>query len=298
MSPAAPTATDIIAELGLEPHPEGGHFREIYRHRAVGGGRGDCTSIYFLLAEGECSTWHRVDAVEIWHWYAGAPLELTIAESGGKPRAVLLGNDLVTGQRPQAVVPPFAWQAAVSTGAWTLVGCTVAPAFTFDGFELAPEGWEPRTGEVCTPVRYEELRLAFDFASSGYPGEHRAYIARETGSIQCRSDLSDVEDEDHGVDPDDDTSDRFIAIPHKNDLDLGRSLVYRFAEEALPNRGDEIYAIFRKRGAYARFKDLLAREGMLERWYAFEAKAEERALRDWCEECGISIADAEQKASG
>jgi uncharacterized protein len=293
----ATPAADIIAQLGLEPHPEGGHFREVYRHQLAGGGRGDCTSIYFLLAEGERSAWHRVDAVEVWHWYAGAPLELTIAEPGREPRVHLLGNDLATDQRPQAVVPPFAWQTAVSTGAWTLVGCTVAPAFRFEGFELAPEGWEPQANEASAPVNYGELESAFEFVSCGYSGENRAYIARDTGSIHYRSDLAEVEDEDDGVDPEDDTSDRFIAIPPKNDLDLGRALVFRFAEEALPNHDQEIYAIFRKRGAYGRFKDLLAREGMLERWYAFEAKAQERALRDWCEENGIPIADADEESS-
>lgn len=138
------TAEAIIAALALEPHPEGGHFREIYRHEPPGGGRGDCTSIYFLLSAGERSAWHRVtDAVEIWHFHAGAPLALAIAVDGGRAETHLLGADITAGQRPQAIVPAGAWQSAESQGAWTLVGCTVAPAFTFDAFEMAPEGWTP-----------------------------------------------------------------------------------------------------------------------------------------------------------
>jgi uncharacterized protein len=133
------TAGEIIALLGLAPHPEGGHFRETFRAPAAEGQRGACTLIYFLLKAGEVSAWHRVDAVEIWHWYAGAPLELRI----GRTESHRLGNRLSAGERPQAVVPAHAWQSARSLGAWTLVGCTVAPAFEFAGFELAPLGWEP-----------------------------------------------------------------------------------------------------------------------------------------------------------
>jgi predicted cupin superfamily sugar epimerase len=137
------TAAEIIALLGLQPHPEGGHFRETFREAGEGGARGASTAIYFLLAAGERSHWHRVDASETWHWYAGAPLRLGIAEEGAPPRHLILGSDLLAGERPQGIVPPFAWQAAQSLGAWTLVGCTVAPAFQFEGFELAPPGWEP-----------------------------------------------------------------------------------------------------------------------------------------------------------
>lgn len=136
------TAEAVIALLELQPHPEGGFFRETFREKAADGGRGASTAIYFLLRAGERSHWHKVDASEIWHWHAGAPLKLRIADAGGK-RDVLLGPDLAAGERPQGVVPPFAWQAAESLGAWTLVGCTVAPAFDFSGFELAPLGWEP-----------------------------------------------------------------------------------------------------------------------------------------------------------
>jgi predicted cupin superfamily sugar epimerase len=137
------TAAEIIARLELQPHPEGGHFRETFRDAAVdANGRSASTAIYFLLAKGERSHWHRIDAVEVWHYYAGAPLELGIADSGGS-RLVRLGPDLAAGERPQAIVPPHAWQAASTTGGWTLVGCTVAPGFDFASFELAPEGWAP-----------------------------------------------------------------------------------------------------------------------------------------------------------
>jgi len=135
------SAEQVVALLGLQPHPEGGHYRETYRAPSAEGERGACTLIYYLLAEGERSAWHRVDAVEIWHWYAGAPLELSIGQE-----THLLGMDLAAGQRPQAVVPKDEWQAAVSQGAWTLVGCTVAPAFDFAGFEMAPTNWKPSKG--------------------------------------------------------------------------------------------------------------------------------------------------------
>ena len=134
----------LIARLGLKPHPEGGHFREIYRHRHErGDARGHVTSIYYLLEAGQVSHWHRIDAVELWHFHAGAPLELTVVEVGGPPIRYRLGIDLEADQQPQATVPPKAWQSARSLGAWSLVGCTVAPAFDFAGFELAAPGWSP-----------------------------------------------------------------------------------------------------------------------------------------------------------
>jgi len=137
------TAQQIVRLLDLKPHPEGGHFRETFRDaRAVDGGRAASTAIYFLLARGERSHWHRVDAVEVWHFYGGAALELDIAHGGRRDRTIL-GNDLAAGARPQAIVPARAWQAARSLGDWTLVGCTVAPGFDFAKFELAPKGWEP-----------------------------------------------------------------------------------------------------------------------------------------------------------
>lgn len=136
-------ADAIIRRLALRPHPEGGHYRETYRHIAGGGGRGAMTAIYFLLRAGEVSHWHRVDAAEIWHFYAGAPLDLSIAAAGSKPEMHMLGPDLAAGAAPQIIVPPGAWQSARSRGAWTLAGCTVGPAFDFAGFELAPPGWAP-----------------------------------------------------------------------------------------------------------------------------------------------------------
>ena len=141
MSPL--TAADIIRLLELTPHPEGGHYRETFRDtRTIDGARAVSTAIYFLLARGERSHWHRVDAVETWHWHAGAPLLLEIAE-GAQRISVTLGPDLASGERPQAIVPAGAWQAAQAQGNWTLVGCTVAPGFEFAGFELAPKGWSP-----------------------------------------------------------------------------------------------------------------------------------------------------------
>jgi predicted cupin superfamily sugar epimerase len=140
------SAVDVIRLLGLVPHPEGGHFCETFRDAVTdASGRAASTAIYFLLAAGEISRWHRVDAAEAWHWHAGAPLELTIADTAGR-RAIRLGADLTAGERPQAVVPVRAWQKAVSLGAWTLVGCTVAPGFQFAGFELAPSGFEGHPG--------------------------------------------------------------------------------------------------------------------------------------------------------
>jgi predicted cupin superfamily sugar epimerase len=138
------SAARVIEILGLAPHPEGGHYRETFRDSRVdANGRAASSLIYFLLAAGEESAWHRVDAAEVWHWYAGAPLVLTISENGHDARAAHLGPELLAGQRPQIVVPAHAWQAATSLGAWTLVGCTVAPAFDFAHFELAPPNWRP-----------------------------------------------------------------------------------------------------------------------------------------------------------
>ena len=139
-----PTAADIIRLLDLQPHPEGGHFRETFRDTAAPGRRAASTAIYFLLARGERSHWHRVDAVETWHYYAGAPLVLEIAQANQGPIVrMTLGPDLAAGQSPQGIVPTHAWQAAESLGHWTLVGCIVAPAFEFKGFELAANGWSP-----------------------------------------------------------------------------------------------------------------------------------------------------------
>jgi uncharacterized protein len=141
------SAAEVIRLLGLKPHPEGGHFRETFRDAASvdangNPGRAASTAIYFLLAAGEVSRWHRVDAAEVWHWYAGAPLTLTLSGPEGR-REVRLGQDVAAGERPQAVVPAGIWQQAASLGAWTLVGATVAPGFEFAGFEMAPPGFEP-----------------------------------------------------------------------------------------------------------------------------------------------------------
>ena len=137
------SAAEVVQLLHLQPHPEYGHYRETFRDSlTVAGGRSASTAIYFLLRAGERSRWHRVDAAEVWHWYAGAPLQLRIAD-GSACKSVRLGSDLATGERPQAVVPARAWQNAESLGAWTLVGCTVAPGFEFAGFELAPRDFQP-----------------------------------------------------------------------------------------------------------------------------------------------------------
>jgi predicted cupin superfamily sugar epimerase len=137
-------ADAIIALLGLLPHPEGGHYLETYRSAPeLGGLRPHGTAIYFLLRSGERSHWHRVDADEMWHYYAGAPLELAVAAPGQAAVPSVLGKDLTTDERPQRLVPRGHWQAARSLGAWTLVGCTVSPAFEFSGFELAPVDFEP-----------------------------------------------------------------------------------------------------------------------------------------------------------
>jgi predicted cupin superfamily sugar epimerase len=133
---------DVIRLLALEPHPEGGYFRETFRDANGSDGRARSTAIYYLLKTGEVSRWHRVDAAEVWHWYAGAPLELTIHD-GSSLRKLVLGSDLAQGQEPQAIVPLLQWQSARSLGAYSLIGCTVAPGFEFSGFELAPVGWEP-----------------------------------------------------------------------------------------------------------------------------------------------------------
>jgi predicted cupin superfamily sugar epimerase len=141
-------ATDLIRQLKLKPHPEGGWFRETFCDAKTSRGRAHSTAIYFLLKKGEASRWHRIDAAEIWHWYAGAPLELCIAQDLTKPKRHILGNRFARGEQPQIVVPAKAWQCARSLGAYTLVGCTVAPAFVFDKFELLPvSGGESTSSE-------------------------------------------------------------------------------------------------------------------------------------------------------
>ena len=135
------TPANIIETLGMSPHPEGGHYVETFRDTS-GGARGHSTAIYYLLPAGRISAWHRVDAAEIWHYHAGAPLELSLFEAGRR-MAMRLGADLLGGERPQGIVPAGAWQSAKSLGAWTLVGCTVAPGFEFARFEIAGPGQIP-----------------------------------------------------------------------------------------------------------------------------------------------------------
>jgi len=135
-------ANEIIRLLGMQPHPEGGHFVETFR--SGGAARANSTAIYYLLQADQISAWHRVDADEHWLWHAGGPLALTLAPETGKGATpYTLGPDLRAGQRPQLTVPAHHWQTAESLGAWTLVSCIVAPGFEFSGFELAPEDWRP-----------------------------------------------------------------------------------------------------------------------------------------------------------
>ncbi|MCI5075174.1 cupin domain-containing protein [Oricola sp.] len=137
-------AERIKKELGLQPHPEGGWYAESFRDKAGVDGRAHSTAIYFLLEAGDVSHWHRVtDAVEVWHFYAGAPLALTLSPNGHDATGYRLGPNLTTGEHPQIVVPANCWQTATSLGPWTLVGCTVSPGFDFASFELAPPDWKP-----------------------------------------------------------------------------------------------------------------------------------------------------------
>ncbi len=143
MIPMQKTADRIIQQLNLSPHPEGGYYRQTWIAKANEGTRPDGTAILFLLKAGEVSRWHRIDAVEIWHFYAGAPLILSMAATeSGPARDYTLGPDVLNGQSPQLIVPTHHWQAARSTGDYTLVGCTVSPAFRFEGFEMAEEGFD------------------------------------------------------------------------------------------------------------------------------------------------------------
>ena len=136
------TADEIIAALDLKPHPEGGFYRETFRDYAGPEGRARSTAIYYLLRAGEVAHWHRIGSAEIWHWYAGDALELSLVGSGTISRT-LLGPKVSEGQRPQIIVQARGWQRAKSTGSYTLCGCTVAPGFEFSDLEIAPEGWSP-----------------------------------------------------------------------------------------------------------------------------------------------------------
>lgn len=138
-------ALALVRRFGLKPHPEGGWYRETFRDAAAdAAGRPRSTAIYFLLEAGETSEWHRVtDAAEAWHWYAGAPLVITVSANGHDASAHRLGPNLAAGEEPQFVVPAGCWQTATTLGDYTLAGCTVAPGFSFDSFELAPRDWRP-----------------------------------------------------------------------------------------------------------------------------------------------------------
>lgn len=134
---------DLIARLALMPHPEGGWYRETWRAAPIAGAeRGAGTSILFLLEAGQRSHWHRVDATELWIFQAGTALTLSIAQ-GTRIESFRLGVDVAAGDRPQQVVEPHRWQSAQAGNGWCLVACVVAPAFRFEGFELAPAGWAP-----------------------------------------------------------------------------------------------------------------------------------------------------------
>ncbi|MEM7740450.1 MAG: cupin domain-containing protein [Pseudomonadota bacterium] len=139
MTTAAQSADDIIKELDLSPHPEGGWYRRTFEDPEQVNGRPVGTAIYYLLKKGERSHWHRVDATELWHFYAGDPLLLRV----GVDKHYHLGTDFKNGEQPQATVPAGAWQSAEPLGEWTLVGATVSPGFQFEGFELAPPDFEP-----------------------------------------------------------------------------------------------------------------------------------------------------------
>jgi len=143
-------ALKVVRKLGLKPHPEGGWYRETFRdERTDGNGRACSTSIYYMLEAGETSEWHRVtNAAEVWHWYAGAPLVLTISENGHDASAHRIGPNIEAGEEPQFVVPAGWWQTATSLGEYTLVGCTVAPAFDFAALEMAPGDWRPKPRPV------------------------------------------------------------------------------------------------------------------------------------------------------
>ncbi len=150
---ASTPATAVIEHLGLSPHPEGGWYAETWRAPSEDGVRPSASAILYLLAAGEHSHWHRVDAAEIWQYSAGDPLELRIWAGAGTPVTTHRLGDGTTDESgvPQVVVPAGAWQAARPLGAWTLVGCIVSPAFEFAGFELAPDGWEPADAGARTP---------------------------------------------------------------------------------------------------------------------------------------------------
>ena len=137
------SAKSIIQTLDLAPHPEGGWYKETWRAEASAGQRAAGTAIYYLLEADQFSHWHRIDSTEIWHWYAGAPLSMTVSPNGHDAQSIHLGPEIAIGQRPQYIIPPEWWQTATSLGHWSLMGCTVSPGFEFSGFEMAPNDWRP-----------------------------------------------------------------------------------------------------------------------------------------------------------
>ena len=137
------TASEIVGLLGLEPHIEGGFYKQTFADVPGASGRPHSTLIYYLLTDRQSGAWHRVDSAEVWHWYAGAPMTIGISRDGKSVTEHKLGNDLVAGERPQVVIPSHAWQQATCLGEWSLVGCTVAPGFQFSKFEQAEPGWAP-----------------------------------------------------------------------------------------------------------------------------------------------------------
>lgn len=139
------TADEIIRKLDLTPHPEGGYYRRTFCHGDTRpDGRGLASSIYYLLADGQQSHWHLLkDSTELWHWHSGSPLQHRISGDGKTVETSILGPDILLGQMPQIIVAPGIWQQATSTGAWTLVSCTVVPEFRFDSYILAPQDWQP-----------------------------------------------------------------------------------------------------------------------------------------------------------
>jgi Uncharacterised protein family (UPF0158) len=136
-------------------------------------------------------------------------------------------------------------------------------------------------------IKFSDIEDAFLFVNSAGYGMHSALLCKDTGRILYRSEMGDLDE----IGNEDFDSDTCIEIPHKNDLDLGQRLVFEFVESRLPDGYHRVQEIFRRRGAYGRFKDFLESKGLLQSWYDFENRREEQALRDWCEENGIDISD-------
>lgn len=143
------SVTELIRQLELQPHPEGGWYRETWRAPAPGAARASATSIYFLLEEGQRSHWHKVDASEIWLWHAGSPVVISTSPTDTGPvMDILLGGNILVGETPQHLIEPDHWQSAYASTGWTLVSCIVSPGFEFEGFELAPAEWSPRQSAI------------------------------------------------------------------------------------------------------------------------------------------------------